>query len=125
MSLQASSFTLRINGHAIVDDAAFGVPRESLTALVGPNGAGKSPLLRLTSGTHHTVSGRVLLNDVSILDLPRSQRAQQLALVEQEAHSEFALTVRQSVQVGRIPFQSMWPGLPEHDREVVDDALRQ
>src|SRR5690625_3050890 len=125
MSLQANSFTLRINGHSIVDDAAFTVPRERLTALVGPNGAGKSTLLRLISGTQAADSGHVLFNDVSILDLPRRQRAQQVALVEQEAHSEFALTVRQSVQLGRIPFQSMWSGLAEHDREVVDDALRQ
>src|SRR5699024_2113109 len=124
MSLQANSFTLRINGHSIVDDAAFTVPRECLTALVGPNGAGKSTLLRLISGTQAADSGRVLFNDVSILDLPRRQRAQQVALVEQEAHSEFALTVRQSVQLGRIPFQSMWSGLAERDREVVDDALR-
>lgn len=124
MSLQASTFSLRINGHSIVDDAAFTVPRECLTALVGPNGAGKSTLLRLISGTQAADSGRVLFNDVSVLDLPRRQRAQQVALVEQEAHSEFALTVRQSVQLGRIPFQSMWSGLAEHDREVVDEALR-
>src|SRR5699024_6748852 len=40
-----------------------------------------------------------------------------------EAHSEFALTVRQSVQLGRIPFQSMWSGLGDHDQRVVEDAL--
>ena len=123
MSLTSKGITLRIDGHMIVDSAEFTVPANSLVALVGPNGAGKSSLLRLISGTQNAGGGEVDFNGNSLLSMPRRLRAQHVALVEQDAYAEFALMVRQAVELGRIPFQSIWAGLRDGDREIVEDAL--
>lgn len=123
MSLHSDNLSLRIDGHSIIEDAGFEIPAKSITALVGPNGAGKSTLLRLISGTQPADAGDVTFDDNSLLTMSRHERARRVALVEQDVHSEFALTVRQGVQLGRIPFQSMWSGLSEHDEAVIDRAL--
>jgi len=123
MSLQGARLNLRIDGHPIVTDVQFDVPERSVVALVGPNGAGKSSLLRLISGTQHGGQGDVYFEGVNLLAMHRRERARKVALVEQDAHSEFAMTVRQTVMLGRIPFQSVWAPGASQDETIVDAAL--
>ncbi|WP_114424336.1 ABC transporter ATP-binding protein [Nocardioides houyundeii] len=138
------SGTLRVRGLSrvaggavLVEDASFQVPSGGVVALVGPNGAGKSSLLRLIAGTasadrlpdaaparRRTGRGQasVVLDGVDLLALRRRDRARQVAVVEQDARAEFALTVRQVVALGRIPHESSWAVAPTESGEV-DAAL--
>lgn len=130
-SLRVQGLSRVIGQKILVRDASFEVPGGGLIALVGPNGAGKSTLLRLISSTSRSdplpdgaasLRPRVVLGDVDLLDLRRRERARQVALVEQEARAEFDLTVRQVVELGRIPHQSAF-GLDDGDHGVVDEAM--
>lgn len=123
MSLAGTGLSLSIDGRPIVDSATFDVPSGSLVALVGPNGAGKSTLLRMVAGVQQADVGSVHLDGQPLSTMSRRRRARQVALVEQDAHAEFALTVRQAVELGRVPFQSIWTGPGVDDRSVVDAAL--
>ncbi|WP_104107795.1 ATP-binding cassette domain-containing protein [Nocardioides sp. 616] len=124
-------------GTVLVEDASFQVPSGGVVALVGPNGAGKSSLLRLIAGTaspdrlpdatparRRAERGQasVVLDGVDLLALRRRDRARQVAVVEQDARAEFALTVRQVVALGRIPHESSWAVAPTESGEV-DAAL--
>ena len=122
MTLQAHAITVDVGAHRILDEVTFAAPAGRVTALVGPNGAGKSTLLRALAGTQKA-QGTVRFDGADLLALPRKQRARTLALVEQDVHSEFALTVRQAVELGRTPHQSTWSWGTEDDEQVVDGAM--
>lgn len=103
--------------------AGFTVPVGSVTALVGPNGAGKSSLMRVLAGTvESSHDASVVLAGVDLLALKRRERARRVALVEQELRAEFALSVRQVVEMGRIPHESPW-AVASPEASLVDDAM--
>jgi len=122
MTLQVHAITADVGGSRILDEVTFAAPAGRVTALVGPNGAGKSTLLRVLAGTQKA-QGEVHFGGVDLLALPRRERARTLALVEQDVRSEFALTVRQAVELGRTPHQSTWSWGAERDDTAVDAAM--
>ncbi|MFS3128987.1 heme ABC transporter ATP-binding protein [Nocardioides sp. Bht2] len=121
--LEVCGLSVEIGGRRLVDDVAFSVPVGAVTALVGPNGAGKSTMLRALSGAGPRSSGLAYLAGEDLFALGRRDRARRLALVEQEVRSEFALTVRQTVELGRTPHQSVWSLGSADDEAIVAQAL--
>ena len=112
-----------IDGRTVVD-ATFAVPSGSVVALVGPNGAGKSTLLRGLAGVQQVRTGRLHLDGTDLHALSRRDRARTVALVEQDARSEFSLTVRQAVELGRMPHRPWWGTEVPGDTDAVTDALK-
>ncbi len=118
--LEAVEVSVEIDRKAILDRVSFNAPTGELTALVGPNGAGKSTLLHAISGVSAgKVAGQVLFEGEDLLRMPRRRRAQRVALVEQESHTELALSVREAVSLGRIPHLGAFGAETEEDRSVV------
>ncbi len=72
------------------------------TALVGPNGAGKSTLLRALAGLQPLAGGRVRLHGRALHALLPANRARQLAWLAQQGDVTGELTVRETVELGRI-----------------------
>lgn len=122
--LTVRDMRVQIGSQTIVKGAAFSVPVGRVTALVGPNGAGKSTLLRAMAGVQPRVSGAVEFGDRDLLAIGRRERAKVLALVEQDASSEFSLTVRQAVELGRTPHRSLWGADGPGDTDAVEQALK-
>lgn len=95
------------------------------TAVVGPNGAGKSTLLRVLAGLLPAQSGQVLLDGRPLTGYTARERGQRIAWLAQHESSEASgeLTVREVVQLGRLPHQGLFaaPGPP--DDAAVDAAL--
>ena len=111
----------RLGGRWVVDGVEATPPAGRLTGLLGPNGAGKTTLLRLVAGVLEPGAGAVLVADVPVHEVPRRERARRIALLEQDATSAVAFTVREVVALGRIPHRSMFGADP--DPGAVDDAL--
>ncbi len=99
------------------------VPGETL-GIVGPNGSGKSTLLRLLAGLLKPCAGEVLLNAQPLSRLRRSDIARQLAVVEQQASTDDAISVRDAVELGRTPWLSALSPWSAADDAIVADALR-
>ena len=102
------------------------------TALVGPNGAGKSTLLRALAGLQPLAAGTVTLlpqgkagsaDALPIHSTAPAVRAQHLAWLAQQGDITGELTVRETVELGRIARLGLMgtPGLA--DRAAVDDAM--
>ena len=121
--LDASRVTISVGGSVLVDGVDCSVPRGSLTALVGPNGAGKSTLLRSLAAIVRPDSGSVHFEDENLLALSRRDRARTAAIVEQDASTEVALTVRAVVELGRLPHQSLWRDDDADAGAIVTAAL--
>ena len=127
--------------HLSVKGAGWSEPRKKRTILkpihfdlapgrilgvVGPNGAGKSTLLRLLYRYHKPTVGAVKIDGVDIWSVPARVNAQTVAAVLQEQPTDFALTVREIVALGRTPYrEGFGGGAGARDRDIVQGALDQ
>jgi ATP-binding cassette subfamily C protein LapB len=68
----------------VVDVAALTIRAGERVALLGGNGAGKSSLLRLFSGLADPLSGRLLLDDVSMSAIDPSDRRRAIGYLPQD-----------------------------------------
>ena len=121
--LVTEGLVVDIDGARILHGIDVAVPATGLTALVGPNGSGKSTLLRQLTGVESPTSGSVLLDGTDLHALGRRERARRIAVVEQEAASELALTCLEVALLGRMPHQGLLGSTSREDREVAMDAL--
>lgn len=112
-----------VPGKVIVRDVSATFTAGDVTAIVGPNGSGKTSLLHVMAGLRAPSSGRVMLGDQPLSALRPRARARRIALVEQHPSTELDLSVRQVVQLGRIPHVGAWPGARDRDEAAVDEAM--
>ena len=121
--LDASRIEVRIDGTLIVDGIDCTVPAGTLTALLGPNGAGKSTLLRALAAIERPTAGTVSFAGSDLFALSRRARARLASLVEQDAATDLAFTVRAVVALGRTPHQSLWEAEDAADAAVIAESL--
>ena len=120
MSLAAERVTWRAHGTLIVDGVDITVTSGSTVGLLGPNGSGKSSLLRLLAGLWATSSGVVRLDGADVTTMSRRRVARRLAVVDQEATTDQEPTVRDVVELGRLPHRPPWSPMSARDREVIE-----
>ncbi|MEV0371281.1 ABC transporter ATP-binding protein [Streptomyces sp. NPDC050636] len=94
-----------------------------IAGLVGPNGSGKSTVLRTVYRHLRPAAGRVLLAGTDIRELTPGQAARHVAALPQERGSDFELTVREVVTMGRTPYKRAFAGDDRRDREAVARSL--
>ncbi|MFI0715916.1 ABC transporter ATP-binding protein [Streptomyces inhibens] len=94
-----------------------------IAGLVGPNGSGKSTVLRTVYRHLRPTAGRVLLAGTDLRTLTPGQTARRVAALPQERGSDFELTVREVVAMGRTPYKRAFAGEDRADRERVARAL--
>lgn len=95
------------------------------TALVGPNGAGKSTLLRALAGLQPLAAGQVQLMGHALHTLPPARRARHLAWLSQQGEVSGELTVRETVELGRIAQLGLLGTPGPSDHAAVDRAMAQ
>src|SRR5690606_3594643 len=74
-----------------------------MLGVIGANGAGKSTLLHCLAGIQDH-QGEIHLAGTAIRTIPERQRAQQLGFLPQSNSSAWALTVRDVISLGRLPW---------------------
>nr|WP_249187573.1 ABC transporter ATP-binding protein [Nocardiopsis sp. MG754419] len=121
--MRADRVGLGFGGRFVLDDVSL-VPRPGETiGLLGPNGSGKSTLLRLLAGVLGPSSGVVTLDGLPLNRTGRRAVARRVATVQQHAHTQTELTVRDVVALGRIPHRRPWSTMTATDLEAVTAAL--
>jgi len=107
---------------AILHDISFTLAAGEILAICGANGAGKSSLLRLLYRHQAPLSGSVVLDGRDLWLRPAREAARIVAAVLQEQPTDFALTCREIVALGRLPHrQGLGPGT--RDRAITDAAI--
>lgn len=106
LTLEGASLSLPGGNRTILHPVSFHLAPGRVLGVVGPNGAGKSTLLRLLYRYHAPSTGRVRIDGTSIWSLSARDAARNVAAVLQEQPTDFALTVRQIVALGRTPYRS-------------------
>lgn len=110
-------------GTSILHDVSFAVPQGQVLAICGANGAGKSTLLRMLYRYLRPDAGQVLLGGTDLWALNPRAAARRVAAVLQEQPTDFALTVREMVGLGRTPHRAGFAGAGARDAEVVAASL--
>lgn len=74
-----------------------------MLGIIGANGAGKSTLLHCLAGIQ-PYQGSIELAGIALASIAERQRAQQLGFLPQSSHSAWALSVRDVISLGRLPW---------------------
>ena len=96
----------------LIEDLSFEARPGHTVAIVGPTGAGKTTLVNLIMRFYELNAGRILLDDIDITELSRSELRAHVGMVLQDAWL-FDGTIRENIRYGR---------LDASDDEVVEAA---
>lgn len=96
--LQTSELSKSYRGRRVVDNVNISVEQGQVVGLLGPNGAGKTTSFYMIVGLISPDSGRVMLDDVDITDLPMYKRARKgISYLPQEPSVFRKLSVEQNL----------------------------
>ena len=125
MNVTVSDLSFAYDGDPVLKGISLKVSAGEIVALVGPNGSGKTTLLKNVSGVlgHEAQRRSVRLGDRSLADLRPREVSRVLAVVEAEIDTYFDFTVREVVELGRIPHLRRFEAFGAPDERAVDRAL--
>lgn len=122
ITLSATAVRVRLGTADVLHDLSLQIER-GWTALVGPNGAGKSTLLRALAGLQPLAAGRVTLNAIDLNTMRSADRAGHLAWLAQQGEVTGELTVRETVELGRIASLGLMGTPGAEDLAAVERAM--
>lgn len=102
------SWSIEQGQNTILFPQNFRLEAGKILGVVGPNGSGKSTLLRLLYRFYKPTTGVIKIDDVDIWSLSSRQVARSIATVLQEQPSDFSLTVKEVVSLGRTPYSNFF-----------------
>ncbi|MCC6955542.1 MAG: heme ABC transporter ATP-binding protein [Anaerolineales bacterium] len=121
--LEIKSLFVNYGSRQALNDISLEVNAGELLVVIGPNGAGKSTLVRAVSGALPLAHGSVHVNGLDLSRLSPAQRARQIAVVPQARNLPAAVTVYQSVLMGRTPYLGWLGHTGQHDHHSAHAAL--
>ena len=96
--LETREISKAYRGRRVVDGVSVSVQRGEVVGLLGPNGAGKTTSFYIIVGLISPDSGRILVDDEDITDLPMYQRARRgISYLPQEPSVFRKLTVEENL----------------------------
>ncbi len=121
LSLQQISF--QYSSTPLFEDFSFTLRQNEFLGILGPNGCGKSSLLKLMAGILKPSQGHVDFQNKKLLDYSAQERAREIAMLPQEAQSEFPFQVLEVVLMGRFPYIHRFSWESKTDREIARHSL--
>ncbi|MEL6467500.1 MAG: ABC transporter ATP-binding protein [Pseudomonadota bacterium] len=126
LSVKGASWHAPRSRKQVLHPISFDLLPGQVLGIVGPNGAGKSTLLRLLYRYHRPTSGLVEIDGSNIWKVTARDAARKVAAVLQEQPTDFALTVREIVALGRTPHRTGFGGTSgRRDANIIARALEQ
>jgi iron complex transport system ATP-binding protein len=122
-ALRAEGLSVALGDTTVLHSVSVELP-PGWTAIVGPNGAGKSTLLRALAGLLPRRAGQVWLQGPPLDDGSPRARARQVAWLAQQGQAHGDLTVRELVQLGRLPHLGLFGAPGPEDERQVDAAMQ-
>jgi iron complex transport system ATP-binding protein len=123
MSLAADALEVRYGNTLAVQATTVNLEPGDLIALIGPNGAGKTSLLRALAGIP-VASSSVSWQARPLTSLAAAATARTIAYLPQAPRANWPLTVRELVELGRLPHRRFGQRFQASDRRAVEHALQ-
>ncbi|MDR2979064.1 MAG: LPS export ABC transporter ATP-binding protein [Bacteroidales bacterium] len=97
-SIRTEGLVKKYKSRTVVNNASFEVKQGEIVGLLGPNGAGKTTSFYMIVGMIKPFSGKILLNDKDITELPMYKRAKLgISYLPQEASVFRGLSVEDNI----------------------------
>ncbi|MCS3841852.1 ABC transporter ATP-binding protein [Microbacterium sp. AK031] len=124
MKVEFDDVTVALGGRDIVHGASLTAESGTVVGLIGPNGSGKSTLLRALYRAVRPREGRIRVDGTDVHRLSGRQSARTVAVMLQDPHTDFDLTVHELVLLGRAPYRASFGRDTAEDLRIVDEAMR-
>lgn len=122
--LEIDRLTCGYGDKTILSDINLSVDTREIVTIIGPNGSGKTTLLRAVSRILAPRKGNIRLVGKDISEMTPENLARKIAVVGQ-FREPVAMTVRQYVLLGRIPFYKRFQFIEtDRDRAMADRYIR-
>ncbi|MCK5148116.1 ABC transporter ATP-binding protein [bacterium] len=124
--LSLKSVSAGYNGRPVIDNLSFSVEAGEIVGVIGPNGSGKSTLIKAMTCFLPLMKGEISFKERSVSQMPLSELARQLAVVNQHSSTELQLSVAAYVLLGRMPYRDRWHMWEStEDVKIADHAMQQ
>ncbi|MBE9610989.1 ABC transporter ATP-binding protein [Chitinilyticum piscinae] len=123
MTLACRNLALSRGGRQLLESLNWQLAAGECWLILGENGSGKSTLLATLAGWLKPEAGEVSLAGVPLAQLPRRQRAQELAWLVQQDEQPFPQTALERVLSGRQPWLQGWQWESPADVQLARQQL--
>ncbi|GAA1107877.1 ABC transporter ATP-binding protein [Arthrobacter flavus] len=123
MRVTFEQVNVHLGGAHIIRSANLDVTSGHTVGILGPNGSGKSTLLRSLYRVTKPTGGTIRLDGEDVWALPLRTVARSVAVMAQEAESEFDLDVLDVVLLGRVPHRKGFGSDTSEDLQLATEAL--
>ncbi|MCR5754194.1 MAG: ABC transporter ATP-binding protein [Acetatifactor sp.] len=121
--LEFKNVDINVGKTSILKNISVEFETGKITSIIGPNGCGKTTLLQTLNGISKVVSGQILLEGQSFLELSYKERAKRLSFLPQLRENSPSISVKGLVEHGRFPYMGFSRKMSEEDEKAVYDAL--
>ena len=97
------------DNNVIFKDISFEVKKGEVVSIIGASGCGKSTLLKCLNGLENYNSGKILLDNKNIKNIPPTELRQKIGLVFQEYNLFDHLTVLENLTIGLEKIKNISP----------------
>lgn len=122
LKIEAQDLGVSYGDNLIWEHINLTIDQPGLISILGPNGVGKSTFMYTINKILEPTSGRVLLDGKDVMELSYKDIAKKVAYVPQTSGETFAMTVMDTVLMGRYPHSGYT--VTQEDLEIAADSLQ-
>ncbi|WP_066890368.1 ABC transporter ATP-binding protein [Clostridium nigeriense] len=124
-AISVKKLSVAYESNTIIEDMNLSIPKGKISIIIGANGCGKSTLLKTIARINKPKNGDIFINNKNIKKVKEKDIAKEVAFLPQGPVCPSGLTVRELVAFGRFPHQKIIGGLNNHDKEIIDWAIKE
>lgn len=120
--LSAERISFKVGHKYLLKETSVEFAQGKFHVIMGPNGAGKSTLLKLLAGDEKPSSGKIIFLDKELEHYSKKQLATKRAVLSQNYHITFPISVNDIVSMGRYPYFTNNPSA--NDFSICKQAMQ-